>query len=132
MNKTEKIITEYLKESKRIRRTLEFLPPSQEVDALKRAADFIDGTITDMGQKGSALTALYIHGLSWENASARLYISPNTLGRWKDSALSTLCGTLDAAGIDIRSFDPYIATPESRLRLKAAKRRAARKTKTDA
>ena len=80
MTKNKKMIAEFLRESKRIRRTLEFVSPTQETQSLLRHLDFIDETLEELGPKGKALTCLYRYHLSWENASQRLFISPNTLG----------------------------------------------------
>ena len=126
MTKNKKMIAEFLRESKRIRRTLEFVSPTQETQSLLRHLDFIDETLEELGPKGKALTCLYRYHLSWENASQRLFISPNTLGRWRDAALTSLDNALTAAGIDIRVFDPYMGTPASKARLSAARRRADR------
>ncbi len=100
--------------------------PTQETQSLLRHLDFIDEILEELGPKGKALTCLYRYHLSWENASQRLFISPNTLGRWRDAALTSLDNALTAAGIDIRVFDPYMGTPASKARLSAARRRADR------
>lgn len=126
MTKNKKMIAEFLRESKRIRRTLEFIPPTPDTQALLRHMDFIDETLEELGAKGKALICLYRYNLSWENASQRLFISPNTLGRWRDAALTALDNALAAAGIDIRLFDPYMGTPSSKARLAAARRRESR------
>ena len=54
MTKNKKMIAEFLRESKRIRRTLEFVSPTQETQSLLRHLDFIDETLEELGPKGKA------------------------------------------------------------------------------
>ena len=113
------ILVEYLKNNKRLRRILRFVPPTAETETLLRHMDFIDETIDELGPKGKALIYLYHYNLSWENASKRLFVSPHTLGRWRNDAFVDLRKTIDAAGIDLKEFDPYLKPPASGDRIAA-------------
>ena len=102
------LLIEYLRNRNVLNRVLQFREPTEETENLRRMMVFIDETIAELGEKGRAITEIYINGCTWLEAACRLNITTNTIGRWKKIAMRKLLMAVGAAGIDLTEFIPLM------------------------
>lgn len=102
------LLIEYLRNRNMLNRVLQFRESTEETEDLRRMMAFIDETIAELGEKGRALTEIYINGCTWLEAACRLNTTTNTIGRWRDIAIRKLLIAVSAAGIDLTEFIPLM------------------------